>query len=155
MVGADGQLPVAAVDQHGQPHDARAAEVDDGVQGGADGAAGVEDVVDQHHGLAVDAGARQLGGDGGRVGWCERSSRYMVTSSWPTMAAASTVGSAAAIFCGEALGQRVAAAGDAQQDQVLGALVGLEDLMGDTSEGTVNVGLVEDNPSPWPEPVLL
>ena len=98
MVGADGQFTVAAVDHDGEPDDARAPEVHDGIEGRADGPAGVEDVIDQDHHLVVDAGARQLRGYGGRVGWWERSSRNMVTSSWPTMAAASTVGSAAAIF---------------------------------------------------------
>lgn len=37
-------------------------------------------------------------GAGGRVGWCARSSRNMVTSSCPVMASAFTVGSAAAIL---------------------------------------------------------
>ena len=44
---------------------------------------------------------------------------------------------------GEPDGEGVAPPRDAQQDQVLGALVGLEDLMGDTSECTVDVRLVE------------
>ncbi len=99
VVGPDGKLAVAAVDQHGEPDDARAAEVDEGVQGGADGAAGVQDVIDEDHDLVVDARSGAAGwGSGGLVGWWDRSSRNMVTSSWPTMAAASTVGSAAAIF---------------------------------------------------------
>ena len=47
---------------------------------------------------------------------------------------------------GEADGEGIAPARDAQQDEVLGALVGLENFMGDTSERAVDVSLVEDNP---------
>ncbi len=39
MVCADRQFTVAAVDQDSEPDDPRAAEVDQGVQGGADGPA--------------------------------------------------------------------------------------------------------------------
>ena len=46
---------------------------------------------------------------------------------------------------GDALGERHAAAGDAQQDQVLGALVALEDLVGDAGQGPVDVAFVEDD----------
>src|ERR1051325_3272795 len=72
-VGVDGELAVAAVDQHGQHDLARAAEVDQGVGRGAHGAAGVEDVVDQHHDLVVDRLGElgrldhRLRGDGGEV----------------------------------------------------------------------------------------
>src|SRR6478609_8802049 len=41
VVGPDRQLAVAAVDEHGQPHGAGAAEVGQGVERGPDGAAGV------------------------------------------------------------------------------------------------------------------
>ena len=49
VVGADGQLAMAAVDEDGQADDARAAEVHQGVHGGADGPAGEEHVVDEDH----------------------------------------------------------------------------------------------------------
>ena len=73
----------------------------------------------------------------------------MVTSSWPTIAAASTEGSAAAILAARRTASGIAAARNAQQDEVLGALVGLENFMGDTSEGAVDVSLVEDNPGEY------
>ena len=60
-VGADRQLAMAAVDQHGEAHRARPAEVVQGVERRADGAARVEDVVDQHDGLAVDPAGRHAG----------------------------------------------------------------------------------------------
>ena len=65
-VGADRQLAVAAVDQDREPDRLRAAEVVERVQRGADGAAGVEHVVDQHDDLAVDAAGRDLGAAAGR-----------------------------------------------------------------------------------------
>ena len=46
-----------AVDQHGQPHGAGPAEVGEGVQRGADGAAGEEHVVDEHDDLSSMPGA--------------------------------------------------------------------------------------------------
>ena len=54
VVGPDGQLAVAAVDEHGQLDARGSAEVDQLVERGADRAAGEEDVVDEHHGAAVD-----------------------------------------------------------------------------------------------------
>ena len=66
-VGPDGELAVAAVDHDGQLNGAGPTEVVQRVEGGADGAAGEEDVVDQHHHLAGqvdrDVGDR-LGEDG-------------------------------------------------------------------------------------------
>jgi hypothetical protein len=42
--------------------------------------------------------------------------------------------------------QGITTAWDTQQDQVLGSLVGFKDLVGDTSERTIDIRLVEDNP---------
>ena len=60
-VGADRQLAVAAVDQHGEPDGAGPADVVDRVEGGPDGAPGEQHVVDEHDDLAVDAAVRDLG----------------------------------------------------------------------------------------------
>ena len=46
---------MAAVDEDGELHGARPADVAQRVQGRADGATGIEDVVDQDHERAVDA----------------------------------------------------------------------------------------------------
>ena len=59
-VGLDRQLAVAAVDQHGELHDARPAEVDQLVERRAHGAAGVEDVVAEDDPAVVDR-PRQMG----------------------------------------------------------------------------------------------
>ena len=54
VVGPDRQLAVAAVDQHRQLHPRRAAVVEEHVDRRADGAAGVEHVVDDHDRAVVD-----------------------------------------------------------------------------------------------------
>ena len=51
VVGPDRELAVAPVDHDGELHGLGPAEVVEGVQGGADGTAGEEDVVDQDHHL--------------------------------------------------------------------------------------------------------
>ena len=47
---------------------------------------------------------------------------------------------------GEAAGERHAAGRDAEQDEAVGALVGLEDLVGDATQGPGDVGRSEDRP---------
>ena len=120
-----------------------AAEVNgDRVEGGPDGPSEYRTSYNQHHHLVVDAGAGKLGGVGRAHSWCERSSRNMVTSSWPTIAAGSTWDGGGNL--GGQAGRRGDRPGvDTEQDQVLGALVGRQDLMGDTSECTVDVRLVK------------
>ncbi len=70
--GFDGELAVAAVDEHGELDAARASVIEEGVEGGTNGAAGVEDVVDQDdvlvldvelHGAGADLGAMADGGE--------------------------------------------------------------------------------------------
>ena len=46
---------------------------------------------------------------------------------------------------GDALGEREPARGDSQQDQVAGALVALDDLVGDAGDRTADISLVEDD----------
>src|SRR5690606_322393 len=68
VVRADGQLAVPAVDEDGELDPGRAAEVVDRVEGGADRAPGVEDVVDEDDGGAVDPAGGQLGAEQGAGG---------------------------------------------------------------------------------------
>ena len=82
-VGADRQLPVAAVDEHGELHGARPAVLGDGVEGGAHGAAGVQHVVDEHHGGVVEITGISLR-PAGTTGRIPMSSRYSEASIVPT-----------------------------------------------------------------------
>jgi hypothetical protein len=139
VVGADGQFTVATVYQDGEPDNARAAQVYEGVEGGADGPARVEDVVDEHHDFVVDARCRELGGkrSPGRL------ALEIVTEHGDVQLAGNVFGLHTGIggryFGGKAAGQRIAAARNAQQNKILGSLVRLENFMGYTSEGAVNV----------------
>src|SRR5215813_12162480 len=54
VVGADRQLPVPAVDQHGELHTARPAEVHERIERCTHRAPGVQHVVDQHDLAVVD-----------------------------------------------------------------------------------------------------
>ena len=140
-VGADRQLAVAAVDQDGQLHGLRPADLGERVERGTDRAAGVEHVVDEHHGLAVDAARRDVGrhqrpgGLEAQVvavhGDVERADRHRdaLDRGHPF---------------GDPLGQGYAARGNPEQDQVGGAAVALEDLVGDAGEGPGDVTGVED-----------
>src|SRR5260370_30239300 len=55
-VGPHRKLAVSAIHEHSQLHRARAADVAEGVEGGADGSSGVEDVVDEDDDLPVEVG---------------------------------------------------------------------------------------------------
>src|SRR5262245_28551695 len=48
VIGADRQLAVTPIDEHGKADRLRPPEVDQGVHRGADRAAGVQDVIDEH-----------------------------------------------------------------------------------------------------------
>src|SRR5581483_6980382 len=141
VVGADRQLAVAAVDQHGQLDHARAAQVDQRVQRGPDRPAGVEDVVDQddrpvgdregdvgppqHRGLALAAQVVAVERD---VEGPDRD-RLALDRLEPR---------------GDAAGQQDAAGPEPDQRQLPDAAGPLDDLVGDPGEGAVDPRVVED-----------
>ena len=61
----DRQLAVAAIDQDQQLHAPGTAVIEEGVERGADGAAGIEDVVHEDDVAAGDVAADGADGDGG------------------------------------------------------------------------------------------
>ena len=67
VVGADRQLAVAAVGQHGELDARRAAVVEQRVDRGAHGAAGVEHVVDEHDRVVLEPERQVAGADLGRL----------------------------------------------------------------------------------------
>ena len=70
------ELPVAAVDEHRELHGPGPAELEQRVERGADGAAGEEDVVDEHDDLAGDVGAPRSARAGRpAAGRCRRGRR--------------------------------------------------------------------------------
>ena len=76
-----------------------------------------------------------------RAGLRRRSSRYIVTSSDPT---GTVTPSTEAIRSAMRSASGYAARRDAEQHQVVGAAVALEDLVGDAGEGPGDVTGVED-----------
>lgn len=71
VVGGDRHEAAAAVDEDGELDLGGAAVVEEFVEGGFDGAAGKEDVVDEDHGGAVDVGRDVRGGELLRDGMAE------------------------------------------------------------------------------------
>ena len=67
VVGADRQLAVAAVGQHGELDARRAAVVEQRLDRGAHGAAGVEHVVDEHDRVVLEPERQVAGADLGRL----------------------------------------------------------------------------------------
>ena len=132
VVGADGQLAVAAVHEHGELDARRAAEVDELVEGGADGAAGEEHVVHEHHRAAVDreedvgALGDRLGGQAREVVAVERDVEGAHRGLRPRRLGDEP---------GEPPGERHAAAADAHEGEALRVRVALEDLVRDAGEG--------------------
>ena len=122
---------MAAVDEDGEPHGSRAAELGERLQGGADGPAVEQDVVDEHDDLVVDPAGRDVGA-GQRA---DRLVAQVVAVHRHVEAADGHVG---ALDLGhgdaETLGERHPAGRDAEQDEVVGTLVALEDLVGDPAQ---------------------
>ena len=140
-VGADRQLAVAAVDQHGELHGPGPAHLGQRVERGPDRAAGVEHVVDQHHGLAVDAAGRDVGrhqGPGRLEAQVVAVHRHVERPDRDRDALDR------GHPLGDALGERDAARRDPEQHQVVGAAVALEDLVRDAGQGPGDVTGVED-----------
>src|SRR5581483_9145811 len=123
VVGTDGQLAVAAIDQHRELDRSRAAEVHERVHRGASGAAAVDDVVDEHDDLAVDRGHVGLRG--------VRGLPKMSIVAMPRDVEPSK-GHRAALHAGQDRGeparQHVALADDTDEHDVLGAPVALDYL---------------------------
>ena len=81
-------------------------------------------------------------GPSARAGRSRRSSRYIVMSSEPT---GTSTPSTSAIRAASRRGERDTAGRDAEQDDVVGALVALEDLVGDPGQRPGDVVGVEDD----------
>ena len=144
VVGPDRQLPVPPVDQHGQLHRPGAAEVDDGVHGRPDRPPGEEDVVAEDDDAVLHV-ARQLGRPEGRhppggdvvavEGDVERADRHLDPFEGGD-------------GLGQPLGHHDAPGVEADQHDVVSAVVPLDDLVCDPGDGPFQVVGLED---PGPE----
>jgi hypothetical protein len=142
-VGGDRQLAVAAVDQHGEPDRARPAVVHQRVERGAHRPAGVEHVVDQADGLVVDR-LRQVGRAQHRL-LVRRPPGADVVAVERDVERADLRPTARRPFHqdGEALGERHPALLHADQVELVGIRVALEDLGRHPLERAGNLGAIE------------
>ena len=139
-----GYLPF---DQDGELHGTRPAGIAERVEGGSHRAAGEEHVIDEHHGLAVDAAHRDVRG----LRDACRSAAQIVTvhrhvecaSDLRGVDVCPVRGLEAGDEAGEALREGNSSARDAEQEQVLRPTVLLEDLVRDAHEGSLNVVVVQ------------
>ena len=143
VVGADRQLAVPAVDHHRQLHRAGSSELGQRVEGGAHRAAGEEDVVDEHDRLAGEVD-RHLGRP-------ERLHRPQpdVVAVEGDVERADRHRDALDLLDGrrQALGDRQTPGVEADEEDVAGAVVALDDLVGDPGERPPQVVGVE-HPGP-------
>ena len=135
--GLDGEFAVAAVDEDEELDAFGAAVVEEGVERGADGAAGVEDVVEQDDVAAVDVEADRAGGDDGAVAL---GGEVVAVEADVEDAGVDGVFFDGGEEDGEALGERDAAAFDADETDVGDAFVAFDDLMGEADEGSFDLG---------------
>jgi len=128
---------VAAVDEDEQLNAPGAALIEERVERGADGATGVEDVVREDDVTAVDVEANvTLFDDGARTGGGE-----VVAVEADVEDSGVDGGLLDGLDeLGEALGERHAAALDADEAEVGAAVVALDDLVGEANEGALDLG---------------
>jgi hypothetical protein len=132
---------VAAVGEHGEPHDARPAEVGQRVERRTDGASGVQHVVDEHHDLVVDAARRDVGvhGAAGRLPPQVVAVHRDVEGADGDRGALDLLDEG-----GQPAGEGHPARRDAQHHEVGRTLVVLEDLVRDAPQDAGHVGLGHD-----------
>src|SRR6185295_7068118 len=70
VIGADGKLSMAAIDEHGILNARRTSEGGDGVECGAAGAAGKEDIIREDEGLVGQIRRKMSGLDGKNLAPC-------------------------------------------------------------------------------------
>ena len=117
-----------AVDEDGETHGARSPELRERVEGGADRAAGVEHVVDEHDDLVVDAARRDVRS----VGHAHGVAPQVVAVQRDVELADRDLGALDVLDAGrEATGEGDPARRDAEEHEPLAALVALEDLVTD------------------------
>src|SRR4029450_1062591 len=140
VLRADRQLAVSAIDQARELDRGRPAEVDDRVERRANRPAGEEDVVHEDHGLVLDR-ERDVGPADHR-----RPAHAQVVAVERDVERPDRQRGAVDVrdLRGEAMREAHPARAQADERQILGAPVLLEDLVGDTGEGSVERGLVEN-----------
>lgn len=141
VVRADGEFAVAAVHENGELNAVGSAEGSDGVHGGADAAAGVEDVVGEDDGTAG-----KIGGEAGGYNRSPARAAMEIVAVHGNIHGTGFDGAAGELGDGgtEAAGDRCATGGDADQGDTGEVRMSFNDLVGNAAEGARDGGLVED-----------
>ena len=130
-----------AVHEHRKLHGERAPEVVEGVEGRPHGTPGVQHVIDEHHGLGVDA----VGGHPGTAEGPRRAQPQVIPVHRDVEGA---VRHLLALYLGDPGGeparQRDAAGRDAQEHDLLRSPGPLDDLVCDPGQRPADFGLLED-----------
>lgn len=134
---------MAAVDEDGELDGARPADVAEGVEGGADGAAGEEHVVDEDDQTAVDAVTGDLGAAEGTGGLQPQ----VVPVHGDVEGTDRDLGAGDRFeLLGEPAGEEDTAGGNAEENHVVRALGALDDLVCDAGEDPRDVRGLENGP---------
>lgn len=132
----NGHFAVAAIDEDAERDALRAPQIEKPVHGGADGAAGVEDVVHEDEIHAVDAKGDVRGLKDG----LRRDFGKIVAVEGDVQGADGNVDAVDATHgFGDALGERHAATADANQGEMLGATALLNNLMSKALKSAVDL----------------
>ena len=149
VVGADRQLAVAAVGEHGELDARRAAVLEQRVDRGADRAAGVEDVVDEDHRAALELEVELRVADD-RLPPARRLAvadvDVVAVEGDVELAEVELEPGALVDQPAQALRERDAAGVDADERDGVEVLVALDDLVRDPRERAVDRLAVEQNP---------
>ena len=140
MSGWIGKFPPAAVDEHAEEDPLGAAEVGELVEGGADGPAGVEDVVHDDDGAAVErAGQVRLPDHGADADGLE----VVAIEGDVELAARHLHAFGRLDQASEPLGELDAPALDADKQEALRSLASLDDFNGHARQGARDGSFVE------------
>ena len=132
---------MAAVNEDGELDAAGATQVHDGVEGGADGAAGVENIVHEHDALGIQVERDVRGVDRrSEVGEVVVAVEADVEASQRDAHPLDTLDLVHEFLC-----EQIAAGHDTHKREVLNALVLLDDLVRDAGDGAVDRGVIHDD----------
>ena len=133
-IGANGKLAVPSVDEDCKLHAGGATEIAQRIERRADGAAGEQDVVDKHDGQSVDVEANV-----GRVNLRGKMRREIIAIEADVERAERYVSSLDLLDLDrKAMSKQIASCEDSHQGDVRGTMVGLENLVRDARERSLN-----------------
>ena len=133
-ISADGKLAVPSVNEDCKLHAGGAAEIAQRIERRADGAAGEQNIVDKHDGQSVDVEANV-----GRVNLGGKMRREIIAIEADVERAERYVGAFDLLdLTRKAMSEQIASGEDSHQGDVRGTMVGLENLVRDARERSLD-----------------